>query len=59
MHPYSLNGQPIDVAGGDWFVGKGAAHIVILHPLLGQVQIFNTHVRDFLGLNTTSLSICP
>ncbi|KAF9531896.1 Endonuclease/exonuclease/phosphatase [Crepidotus variabilis] len=44
MQPYSLNGLPIDVAGGDWFVGKGAAHIVILHPLLGQVQIFNTHL---------------
>ena len=44
MNPYSLNGQPLDVAGGDWFVGKGAAHLVILHPILGQVQVFNTHV---------------
>jgi len=45
MHPYSLNGQPVDILGGDWIVGKGAAHIVLLHPTLGQVQVFNTHVR--------------
>jgi hypothetical protein len=44
MHPFSLNGQPVDILGGDWFVGKGAAHLVILHPTLGQVQVFNTHV---------------
>ena len=44
IYPYSLNGTPLDVAGGDWFVGKAAASVVILHPLLGQVQIFNTHV---------------
>lgn len=43
--PYSLNGTPLDVAGGDWFVGKAAAHVTILHPILGQVQLFNTHVR--------------
>lgn len=42
--PYSLNGAPIDVAAGDWFVGKAAASIVIAHPVLGEVQIFNTHV---------------
>lgn len=44
MNPYSLNGAPIDVIAGDWFVGKAAASIVIAHPLLGEVQIFNTHV---------------
>ncbi|KAG2022840.1 inositol phosphorylsphingolipid-phospholipase C [Coprinopsis cinerea AmutBmut pab1-1] len=42
--PYSLNGAPIDVAAGDWFVGKAAASVVILHPILGQVQVFNTHL---------------
>lgn len=25
-------------------VGKGAAHLVILHPVLGRVKLFNTHV---------------
>ena len=44
VHPYSLNGEPIDVGGGDWFVGKAAASVVILHPVIGRVQIFNTHV---------------
>ncbi|KAF6766740.1 inositol phosphorylsphingolipid-phospholipase C, partial [Ephemerocybe angulata] len=44
VHPYSLNGAPIDVAAGDWFVGKAAASAVLLHPVLGQVQIFNTHL---------------
>ncbi len=43
--PYALNGQPVDVAAGDWFVGKAAANVVILHPILGKTQIFNTHVR--------------
>jgi sphingomyelin phosphodiesterase 2 len=45
MHTYYLNGKPVDVLGGDWFVGKGAAHLVLLHPTLGQVQVFNTHLR--------------
>ncbi|THH04370.1 hypothetical protein EW145_g5572 [Phellinidium pouzarii] len=44
IHPYSLNGHPLDVAGGDWFVGKAAASIVIRHPTLGEVEIFNTHL---------------
>ncbi|KAF7977976.1 hypothetical protein HWV62_1803 [Athelia sp. TMB] len=44
VHPYSLNGAPMDVIAGDWFVGKAAASIIIAHPLLGEVQIFNTHL---------------
>ncbi|KAH9031869.1 inositol phosphophingolipids phospholipase C [Lactarius hengduanensis] len=44
IHPYSLNGSPLDVLGGDWFVGKAAASVVIRHPTLGQVQVFNTHL---------------
>ncbi|KAL0581088.1 hypothetical protein V5O48_000982 [Marasmius crinis-equi] len=42
-HPYSINGIPIDVTGGDWFVGKAAASVVVNHPVLGEVQVFNTH----------------
>jgi hypothetical protein len=45
IHPYSLNGSPIDVLAGDWFVGKAAASVLVTHPILGQVQVFNTHVR--------------
>ncbi|KAI9508349.1 inositol phosphophingolipids phospholipase C [Russula earlei] len=44
IHPYSLNGSPLDVLAGDWFVGKAAASILITHPSLGQVQVFNTHL---------------
>ena len=45
--PYSLNGEPTDVTGGDWFVGKGAGSVTIFHPTLGQVQIFDTHVSPY------------
>ncbi|KAI0828959.1 DNase I-like protein [Trametes gibbosa] len=44
IHPYSLNGSPIDVAAGDWFVGKAAASIIFVHPLLGHVQVYDTHL---------------
>lgn len=44
IHPYALNGEPVDIGGGDWFVGKAAASVVILHPVLARVQIFNTHL---------------
>ncbi|KAF7307187.1 Endo/exonuclease/phosphatase domain-containing protein [Mycena indigotica] len=44
VHPYSLNGTPIDVGGGDWFVGKAAVSIIVSHPILGQLQVFNTHL---------------
>lgn len=43
--PYSLNGAPTDVKAGDWFVGKAAACAVIKHPQLGEVDVYNTHVR--------------
>ncbi|KAJ1302602.1 hypothetical protein OPQ81_002919 [Rhizoctonia solani] len=44
LHPYSLCGSPLDVAGGDWFVGKAVVSAVIDHPLLGELEIFNTHL---------------
>jgi sphingomyelin phosphodiesterase 2 len=44
VHPYSLNGSPLDVIGGDWFVGKAAVSVLLAHPILGQLQVFNTHV---------------
>ena len=48
IHPYSVNGSPIDVVAGDWFVGKAAASVLVAHPILGQVQIYNTHVCELL-----------
>ncbi|KAA1467824.1 inositol phosphophingolipids phospholipase C [Dentipellis sp. KUC8613] len=44
IHSYSLNGSPLDVKAGDWFVGKAATSVLVTHPVLGQVQIFNTHL---------------
>ncbi len=42
--PYSLSGSPYQVIAGDFFVKKAAANVVISHPLLGQIEIWNTHV---------------
>ncbi|KDQ15739.1 hypothetical protein BOTBODRAFT_54609 [Botryobasidium botryosum FD-172 SS1] len=44
VYPYALNGSPLDVAGGDWFVGKAVASAVISHPILNEVEVFNTHM---------------
>ncbi|KAJ7117246.1 inositol phosphophingolipids phospholipase C [Mycena crocata] len=41
--PYSLNGSPLDLKGADWFAGKAATSVLIIHPMLGEVQVFNTH----------------
>ncbi|KAF9654091.1 DNase I-like protein [Thelephora ganbajun] len=43
-HPYSLTGSPLDALGGDWFVGKAAVSVLLAHPILGQLQVFNTHL---------------
>lgn len=53
IHPYSLNGSPIEVIQGDWFVGKAAASILVAHPILGQVQVFNTHVSPYSCSSTS------
>ncbi|KAF8314493.1 inositol phosphophingolipids phospholipase C [Clavulina sp. PMI_390] len=42
---YTHNGSPIDVAAGDWIVGKGLFSAVISHPILDEVEIFNTHMN--------------
>ncbi|KAG8731905.1 phospholipase C type enzyme [Ceratobasidium sp. 423] len=44
LHPYSLCGSPLDVTQGDWFVGRAVASVIVDHPLLGEVEIFNTHL---------------
>ncbi|EJD03828.1 DNase I-like protein [Fomitiporia mediterranea MF3/22] len=44
IYPYSLNGHPVDVGAGDWMVGKAAASVLIQHPVLGEVEVFNTHL---------------
>ena len=42
-HPYSLNGLPIHVHHGDWFVGKACGAVTIDHPQLGLLDVWNTH----------------
>jgi len=60
IHPYSLNGAPIEVIAGDWFVGKAAASVVVLHPILGEVQIFNTHVSKlYIPWDVVPINQCP
>ncbi|WWC97082.1 hypothetical protein V866_003959 [Kwoniella sp. B9012] len=43
--PYSLSGSPAQAFAGDFFVKKAAANIVIIHPILGEVEIWNTHMH--------------
>lgn len=42
--PFSCKGSPIDVTGGDWIVAKACASVLIDHPVLGEVEVYNTHV---------------
>lgn len=43
--PYSLSGTPLEVIAGDFFVNKAAGNVVILHPVLGEVEIWDTHMH--------------
>lgn len=53
---YSHNGSPIDVASGDWIVGKGLFSVLLSHPVLEEVEVFNTHVQ-FLTVSPKLLYI--
>jgi sphingomyelin phosphodiesterase 2 len=46
-HPYSLSGLPHHATAGDFFVNKAAGSIVVLHPYLGEVEVWSTHVSGF------------
>ena len=46
--PYALSGTPAQAIAGDFFVRKAAGNIVILHPILGEVEVWNTHVCLFI-----------
>lgn len=45
--PFSLSGTPQQPFDGDFFVNKAAGMVVIRHPLLGETEIWNTHVNQF------------
>ena len=51
--PYALSGLPLHVIAGDFFVNKAAGSVVLLHPELGEVEVWSTHV------STVSLRAVP
>lgn len=44
MHPYKLNGHPLRVLDGDWFVGKGAASITVHVDADHALDVYVTHL---------------
>jgi sphingomyelin phosphodiesterase 2 len=44
--PYDLSGTPQQAIAGDFFVNKAAANVVVLHPILGELEIWTTHVSS-------------
>lgn len=47
--PYALSGLPLHVLAGDFFVNKAAGYVVVLHPILGEIEVWNTHVSVARG----------
>ncbi|KAG0325411.1 phospholipase C type enzyme [Dissophora globulifera] len=45
LRRYALNGDPWPILHGDWFDGKSCASAVILHPTVGEIEVFNTHMH--------------
>ena len=43
-HMFRLTGTPIFVHQGDWIAGKGCGCVTIMHPQLGEVDVWDTHV---------------
>lgn len=52
---YSLNGYPLNVIEGDFFVGKAVGSCVLDVPILGEVEVFTTHV----GLSHRFITVDP
>ncbi|RCH96902.1 phospholipase C type enzyme [Rhizopus stolonifer] len=44
-HRYHLNGKPLMFIHGDYYVGKGVGSIVVDHPTVGLLEVFNTHLH--------------
>lgn len=42
--PFDLSGTPQQAFAGDFFVNKAAGKVVVQHPLLGELEIWTTHV---------------
>ncbi|KAG0041688.1 hypothetical protein BGZ83_001445 [Gryganskiella cystojenkinii] len=43
LNRFKLNGDPYWFLHGDWFDGKSCASCVIEHPVVGEIEVFNTH----------------
>ena len=42
---YTVTGKAHRIFDGDWYAGKGIGAVKIKHPVIGTIDIFNTHVR--------------
>lgn len=47
MRRFALNGDPMKIFHGDWYVGKCVVSAIIAHPTCGEIEVFNTHVSVF------------
>ena len=43
---FTLTGKAHRIFDGDWYAGKGIGAVRIKHPVIGLMDIFNTHVRS-------------
>ena len=41
---FTLTGKAHRIFDGDWYAGKGVGAVRIKHPIIGQIDVFNTHV---------------
>lgn len=42
---FTLTGKAHRIFDGDWYAGKGVGAVRIKHPMIGSIDVFNTHVR--------------
>lgn len=42
---FTLTGKAHRIFDGDWYAGKGIGAVRIKHPVIGDIDVFNTHVR--------------
>ncbi|KAG0027681.1 phospholipase C type enzyme [Podila clonocystis] len=45
MRRFALNGDPMKIFHGDWYVGKCVVSAIISHPTCGEIEVFNTHLH--------------
>ncbi|KAI8984169.1 Endonuclease/exonuclease/phosphatase [Mycotypha africana] len=48
-HRYTLNGKPLKLLHGDFYVGKGVGSILVNHPVIGLLEVFTTHLHGGYG----------